>query len=852
MLKKNLTILVTLLTGTAVCSNGDTLVATFYYAEEDFQFSDEEGGGETFDFVELPGELHFMNPGEPMMPLVNAAFAVPWGSTVNAISITASASEVLDGGYYVYPAQEQAEIGEGDVGWTPPNPAIYGSSNPYPAEVVQGGAAGTARGHMLYNFAFAPMQYRPADGEIDLYTSIEITLDYTPPEEPPEPTRMEVPEIYDMWSNKVKLVVANPNEVVTFREPVNFIDCNEIVEMELPEGGVGDVVVMSESQYFEHNYPSDEDSETDPEERKFYYPYVIITNNFWQHDPDLYTPAHEYVGDLYGIVGYCEDGRDVVKLKTRKGWPANCVTVDWIKERYTGGDVQAKIHNFLDAAYANWGTAFVLFAGDVEMPGKYEPPQYPPGETWRRSGRYGVVPIRHLCPNNGSTPSQIDEYNAPGDIYYACLDENWDGNGNGVYGQKSEVPTWGQELLVGRIALGVRGSGESERPQNPENYPTIVETEEQAYAYKAKLDKYEREPYGLSPPPIPYLDRALVVSADFIATPQRLISEGYFQGLSIQTLYEEEGTGGGNYAKYPRYPEPHNVIDKMNENFGLTFFCCHGYPFGFYTLTHYRDYTWQGFDDDPYIQITAAKRGYKHQYHGNLAFPTGLDQLENSVPGVVYALSCSTNRFDYRNDSQEDGCSEVYTLQEEHGGPLYIGFNRSPQVAPGEKLSERFLDYLFKHDTPDPNDGNPTAGEPLAWAKLEYARPDVQDEERDAAYMNDLMGDPELQIYTDDPHIFDVTYQTFPDYTPEGHLVKVTVRYAGGVGNPPVENARVCLWVRGQWPNYFVGYTNAEGVVRFLSSRTSNWVWLGVSRKNDNSTSPQHPYMVHFSEHTLP
>jgi hypothetical protein len=164
MLKKNLTILVTLLTGTAVCSNGDTLVATFYYAEEDFQFSDEEGGGETFDFVELPGELHFMNPGEPMMPLVNAAFAVPWGSTVNAISITASASEVLDGGYYVYPAQEQAEIGEGDVGWTPPNPAIYGSSNPYPAEVVQGGAAGTARGHMLYNFAFAPMQYRPADG----------------------------------------------------------------------------------------------------------------------------------------------------------------------------------------------------------------------------------------------------------------------------------------------------------------------------------------------------------------------------------------------------------------------------------------------------------------------------------------------------------------------------------------------------------------------------------------------------------------------------------------------------------------------------------------------------------------
>jgi sugar lactone lactonase YvrE len=70
MLKTNLALLVTVLTATAVCSNADTLVATFEYAEPDFEFSDEEGGGDTFDFIELPGELHFMNPGEPAGPKI--------------------------------------------------------------------------------------------------------------------------------------------------------------------------------------------------------------------------------------------------------------------------------------------------------------------------------------------------------------------------------------------------------------------------------------------------------------------------------------------------------------------------------------------------------------------------------------------------------------------------------------------------------------------------------------------------------------------------------------------------------------------------------------------------------------
>ena len=68
--------------------NAETLVTTVSFAEGDFTFSTREGGGETFDYIDLPGQLHLNTPGAPMLPLVATAFAVPWGSTINNINVT--------------------------------------------------------------------------------------------------------------------------------------------------------------------------------------------------------------------------------------------------------------------------------------------------------------------------------------------------------------------------------------------------------------------------------------------------------------------------------------------------------------------------------------------------------------------------------------------------------------------------------------------------------------------------------------------------------------------------------------------------------------------------------------------
>jgi hypothetical protein len=762
MLKTKLTLFAIVFAATALCSSADTVIATFGFSQDDLVFTEKDGGGYTYDYVYMPGGLQSTTPGAPLLPVVNAALAVPWGATVNSVAVTDSAYEPIEGEYYLYPTQEPEWLEGGDASWTAPDEEIYGADEAYPGTLLDEGGTATTRGHLLYLFALTPLQYTGADEELKLYTTIEVTLDYTPPGGQAEPTRMEVPEIYDAWTASVKGFAGNPDYVASFREPVIYVDCTHVVEKELPGGqGIVEVVEMAESEYYQYNYPPEEGPQHAPPEREFYYPYVIITNNYWHHDG-----SKEYVGNLESVLisdGVWHLGKhDLGKLKQRKGWPVAVISLDgYIKEKYTEGDIQDKIHAFLNDAYDHWATAFVLFAGDVEKPVYYEQPS----TMWKRSGRYGVVPVRHLCPHpqaNFNPASEYYIYNeaevkiCPGDIYYACLDEVWDGNDNDIHGQmlENEVMTFGQEILVGRVPLGIAGSGTS--VPDPEN-EVAAASENEARAFQEKLYKYEVEPVGLSPPPSEHLDEALVMGADFVDFTERFVDDGYLQGFTVEEFYEE---GGSQHIEYPRRKEPHEVVEKLSNNFGITLVNCHGAPFALYEQTHRRGPLSAAYGC--YIQSTPAKRKYLIPGHYYLTFPAGLDELENAHPGILYALSCSVNRYDYEatiaGNIQEDGVAEVYILQPDHGGAAFFGTTRSAERYSGEGLAVSFFKELFKYSTPtNPNDGNFVAGSTEAKSKLEYAG-DVTLEQRFAAFTHDLNGEPEFSVYTDDPHFFNVTY----------------------------------------------------------------------------------------------
>lgn len=101
-----------------------------------------------------------------------------------------------------------------------------------------------------------------------------------------------------------------------------------------------------------------------------------------------------------------------------------------IYAEYTGVNDQEKIKNFIIDAYSTYsGTShpleYVLLGGDDE-----------------------VVPIRTVFIDTGW--GTID-YNMPSDLYYGCLDNDWDGNGNGVYGEEVDNVDLIPEVSVGRF-----------------------------------------------------------------------------------------------------------------------------------------------------------------------------------------------------------------------------------------------------------------------------------------------------------------------------------------------------------------------------------------------------------------
>ncbi len=108
--------------------------------------------------------------------------------------------------------------------------------------------------------------------------------------------------------------------------------------------------------------------------------------------------------------------------KTATGDPALVVTTDWIEASYPqAADLSERIRLFLRDAHLHAGLRAALLGGDVEL-----------------------VPTRMV----GSAPNDL-----PSDYYYACLDGSWDGNGNGIFGERpQDAPDLVPEIHVGRVS----------------------------------------------------------------------------------------------------------------------------------------------------------------------------------------------------------------------------------------------------------------------------------------------------------------------------------------------------------------------------------------------------------------
>lgn len=148
--------------------------------------------------------------------------------------------------------------------------------------------------------------------------------------------------------------------------------------------------------------------------------------------------------NLIGAVGGGKDWADYAVWRTARGIPTTTYSTESIAA-FSGTDTPMKIRNFIIAAYQKWGIKYVLLGGDTD-----------------------IIPTR-LTGNLACAASE----KVPTDMYFSCLDGNWNADGDATYGEMNDgVDLWG-EVYVGRVSLAY-------------NNPTLALTQLGYYYDKAK------------------------------------------------------------------------------------------------------------------------------------------------------------------------------------------------------------------------------------------------------------------------------------------------------------------------------------------------------------------------------
>ena len=163
---------------------------------------------------------------------------------------------------------------------------------------------------------------------------------------------------------------------------------------------------------------------------------------------------------------------DLKELLEDRGYTVYVEYVDDIVNEYSGEDVPEKIRNCIKDYYQNHDVYYVLLLGDAD-PTDVDT-GYQLDVDWEVPTRYVYNPD----PDDGYDEYYTDLPNdlTPTDYYYAGLDGDWDGDGDGYYGESpdysdtgSDEADWLAEVWVGRLP---------------------VRTAEEAEDYVAKLEDY--------------------------------------------------------------------------------------------------------------------------------------------------------------------------------------------------------------------------------------------------------------------------------------------------------------------------------------------------------------------------
>ncbi len=415
--------------------------------------------------------------------------------------------------------------------------------------------------------------------------------------------------------------------------------------------------------------------------------------------------------------------------KTMKGLPAVVKTVEWIEANYrNGADLGETIRTFLKDAYSKWGVEWVVLGGDTDV----------------IPARYGYVTFY-----SGEV--------IPTDLYYSCLDGDWNADGDSLWGEayiSPEQPGDNADVYA-EVFLG--------------RMPTS--SYDEAEILVNKTINYELPADTISKGKFLLMGEVIFPSPFYVGDPIILhgaeIAENIYDNhlesrpeLTTTRLYEL------SYL-YPGSIEltGYSALDSMEAGVNHVMHVGHG---GAYNMA-VGNGTILNFDAD-------------HLMNGNATFS-------------MYLMNCTNVSFD------KECLAESFMLNDGGGAFAVSGSSRSAFPSISRPYLDQYYFLLLERDIVQLGKLHQMSREPFT----ENCTGDTGD--RWTHFIYNYLGDPEVSLFRGVPKTFTVDLPASADFGPNDLTVEVS---SGGSG---FDSAYVCLYKEGD--DYAFGYTNYDGVIHF-------------------------------------
>lgn len=595
--------------------------------------------GDGTSAVHMNGVENFGDVGNPSLPTLPVRLAIPKDRELVSVECEGELEQVATG-LVLSHVRMPVPTSVTATDETEKNDSVYDSDEPFPGRCFSEHSIASKRGVQFVDFLLNPVSYRGAAGEVSYYPEISVVI-----------------SLKSQNSQTLRHRTASGSDVSGVRSKddtdavMSLLDNPEEVESYVPAETSSAIKRAAKSA----NYTS--------------IPYVLPSLPC-QLDGD-FPGGYQHV--IITSEALLDAFKQLVAYRRGQGVSSTAVTVEQIKKKYSGTDTQEKIRNFIKDAYMTWNTEYVVLGGDT-----------------------GHVPSRGLyCVVNGRESDNI-----PSDLYYQCLDGNFNDDGDSVWGESNDGIDYYAEVAIGRIP--------AENSNEVENWYQKLVQYNDGVANDA-----------------PYTHCMLSVGED-------MNSNGTDWGSSrYASVFLEQTRKGGTYDGY--------TTKGFNDS--ETYTTCD-------TLYDSGSYTWEAaeliskINANKYAVITHLGHG---NYNWNMKLSSSVvdQKIRNSSPIFVYSWACISGAFD------QDCVAEHFMTSSKYGcfGGVWnarYGLGSSNGTdSPSHRFERHFWNAAFT--VSDSNHGTAGLANQLSHERnASYAKNILN--YRWVLYESNLFGDPIQQI----------------------------------------------------------------------------------------------------------